>query len=207
MNKTSVDSYLRDGCGRCEHYQTPACKVHLWSAPLVALRKLVRATELVEAMKWGHPTYTLGGKNVVMISAFKDFCALQFFQGAALTDDDGLLVSPGPNSRFARYLKFTTLAEVTRHRAVIVRLLDQAIALAASGAKVAAPPPSEEVPAELAARLAADPALRRAFAALTPGRRRSHLLHITGAKQSETRARRVDRSAVEILAGRGWNER
>lgn len=186
---------------------TPACKVHLWSAPMVALRKLVRATELVEEMKWGHPCYTLDGKNVVMFAAFKDFCALQFFQGAALTDDDGLLVSPGPNSRFARYLRFHSLAEVTKHRAVVVRLLAQAIAMAASGAKVKAPPPSEDVPAELAARMAADPALARAFAALTPGRRRSHLLHITGAKQSETRARRVERCAVEILAGRGWNER
>ncbi len=30
MNTTSVDAYLQDGCGRCEHYKTPQCKVHNW---------------------------------------------------------------------------------------------------------------------------------------------------------------------------------
>ncbi len=63
------------------------------------------------------------------------------------------------------------------------------------------------VSAELAGRLATDARLRRAFEALTPGRRRSHILHIGGAKQSETRARRVEKCAPVILAGRGFNER
>ncbi|NMO16779.1 hypothetical protein HPC49_09035 [Pyxidicoccus fallax] len=207
MNNTSVDSYLRDGCGRCEHYKTPACKVHRWTKALEALRELVLASGLVEEMKWGCPCYTLGGKNVVMVTAFKEYCALQFFKGAALVDDAGVLESPGPNSRFARFLKFQSVEDVIARRPVARRLVDQAIALERAGTKVAPKAAPEPVPVELERRLAADPALRRAFEALTPGRQRSHILHISGAKQSETRERRVDRCAPDILSGRGFNER
>jgi uncharacterized protein YdeI (YjbR/CyaY-like superfamily) len=207
MNRDSVDSYLRDGCGRCEHYRTPACKVHLWTKPLVALRSLVRATGLTEEMKWGSPCYTLGGKNVVMLGAFNHHCALLFFKGAVLTDDDGLLESPGPHSRFGRYLKVRTLEEFEVRRPVAERLLKQAIALEQAGTKVVPEGGPEPMPEELARRLEADEALRAAFEALTPGRRRSHVLHVSGAKQSETRARRVERCAEDIRAGRGFNER
>jgi uncharacterized protein YdeI (YjbR/CyaY-like superfamily) len=207
MNTTGVDAYLRDGCGRCEHYQTPQCKVLLWTKPLEALRALVLAAGLEEEMKWGSPCYTLGGKNVVMISSFKAFCALQFFKGAALEDPEGLLVTPGPNSRFARYLKFTSLEEVKAKRTQVKRFLDQALALERAGTKIAPSKEREPVPEEFARRLAADPELRKAFASLTPGRQRSHVLHVSGAKQSETRERRVDRCATDILAGRGFNER
>lgn len=204
---TTVDDYLRDGCGRCELQKTPACKVHRWNAVLEALRDLALASGLREEVKWGSPCYTLGGKNVVMVAAFKDYCALSFFKGAALAGDDGLLVSPGPSSRFARYLPFRSMDEVRARRPVAERLVQQAMALERAGGKVEPKAAREPVPAELEQRLAADPALRRAFDALTPGRQRSHILHIGGAKQSETRARRVDRCAPEILAGRGFNER
>jgi uncharacterized protein YdeI (YjbR/CyaY-like superfamily) len=204
---TNVDAYLRDGCGRCEHFKTPACKVHRWKAVLEALRTLALAHGLVEEVKWGSPCYTLGGKNVVMVAAFKEYCVLQFFKGAALTGDEGALVSPGPSSRFARYLPFRSIDELRAQQPLAERLVEQAIALERAGMKVVPTAPREPVPVELERRLAADPALRRAFEALTPGRQRSHILHISGAKQSETRARRVDRCAPAILAGRGFNER
>ncbi len=207
MNTTSVDAYLRDGCGRFEKYQTPACKVHKWTKALVALRALVLECGLTEEMKWGSPTYTLDGKNVVMIASFVDRCVLQFFKGAALEDPDSVLESPGENSRFVRFLPFRTEAEVMARRAVARRLVEQAIALERAGVEVEPEGAPEPVPAELAERLAADPALARAFAALTPGRRRSHVLHVSGAKQSETRARRAERCAADILAGRGFHER
>jgi len=207
MNTTSVDAYLRDGCGRCDLYQTPACKVHRWTAILEGLRALVRASGLVEEMKWGSPCYTLDGKNVAMLVSLKDHCALQFFKGAALPDDAGELEAPGPNSRFVRLLAFRSLAELERRRARAAWFLDRAIAIERDGTPVVVPDAREPMPAELEQRLAADPALAVAFAALTPGRQRSHLLHISGAKQAETRERRVDRCAPDIAAGRGFNER
>ncbi len=206
MNNTSVESYLRDGCGRCEKFQTPECKVHLWAKPLVALRALLNATELVEEMKWGSPTYSVDGKNVVMLTSFKEFCALSFFKGAAMKDDEGLLEAPGPNSHHARFLKFQSAADVKRLGPAARRFIAQGIELERAGVKVAKPTVAA-LPAELEARLAKDASLKKAFEALTPGRQRSHVLHISGAKQAETRERRVDACAKVILAGRGFNER
>jgi len=207
MNRESVDAYLRDGCGRCEHYRTPQCKVHPWTDALRALRAAALEAGLTETMKWGSPCYTLGDANVLMLVAFRESCALSFFQGAGLDDPDGALEAPGPNSRFGRYLRFRSAGEVAARRTTLDRLLAQAIALARAGTKLEVAPAAEPVPGELERLLAADPTLKRAFEALTPGRRRSHILHIAGAKQSETRTRRAEKCAPEIRAGRGFQER
>ena len=207
MNRESVDAYLRDGCGRCEHYQTPQCKVHAWTDALRALRAAALDAGLAETMKWGSPCYTLGDANVAMIVAFRDSCAISFFQGAGLDDSEGVLEAPGPNSRFGRYFRFRSADEVAARRATLDHLLAQAVALARAGTRLDVAPAREPVPEELERVLTADPALRRAFDALTPGRRRSHILHVAGAKQSETRARRAEKCAPEIRAGRGFQER
>ena len=55
--------------------------------------------------------------------------------------------------------------------------------------------------------LADDPALAEAFDELTPGRQREYNLHVSGAKRSETRERRVDQIAPRILAGKGLRDR
>jgi len=207
MIQTDVDAYFRDGCGRCEKYKTPECKVHLWTKPLAALRELLLSSGLEEELKWGSPTYTHNGKNVVMLVSFRDACALSFLKGAMLSDDDGLLESAGPNSRHVRQLRFRTSLDVRTRRKAIQGFLAEAIKLERLGVKVEKKVDAEPVPEELERRLMGDPSLRRAFEALTPGRRRSHVLHISGAKQSETRERRVEKCVPEILAGRGFNER
>jgi Bacteriocin-protection, YdeI or OmpD-Associated/Domain of unknown function (DUF1905) len=56
-------------------------------------------------------------------------------------------------------------------------------------------------PADLAAALDADPAVRAAYDRLSPGRRRAHVHQIASAKRPETRQRRID-SVVESLARR-----
>lgn len=207
MNTESADAFLRDGCGRCARYRTPSCKVHAWTAPLMQLRERVQATGLVETMKWGSPCYTEGGKNVVMLAVFNDRCALSFFKGAALRDPDALLESPGANSRFVRFLSFRSAADVEARKAAIDGFLEQAIALERAGGRVDVAPAAEPVPMELQQLLDGEPAVRAAFDALTPGRRRSHILHVSGAKQSATRARRAAACLPAILAGRGQQER
>jgi uncharacterized protein YdeI (YjbR/CyaY-like superfamily) len=62
------------------------------------------------------------------------------------------------------------------------------------------------VPEELQARLNAAPKLKAAFEALTPGRRKSYIFHISGAKQPKTRAARASRCVPMILSGRWLKE-
>ena len=84
----------------------------------------------------------------------------------------------------------------------------QAIEVEKSGKKVARKKASEyAVPEELQARLDAAPKLRAAFEALTPGRRKSYIFHVSGAKQSKTRAARAEKCVPTIMSGRGFNER
>ena len=207
MNTESVDAFLADGCGRCAHYKSPQCKVRQWPDVLQAVREILIASGLREEMKWGAPCYTLNGKNVAMMVALRKNCAVSFFRGAHLEDPQGLLEAPGPNSRLGRYLKFETLEEVLLKRLYCQDLLAEAIALEQSGVKAKREAPQELLPEELLQRLLAEPTLQSAFAALTPGRQRSHILHIGGAKQVETRLRRVDRCVEAILQGKGFNER
>lgn len=203
----AVDQYLAEGCGRCKLHATPDCKVHRWAAELRALRALLMSCGLTEERKWGMPCYTIKGKNVIMLFAWKDCCALSFFKGVLLTDTDGLLQLPGENSHEGRIVRFTSMQQIIEHEPALRTLVFEAIDAEEKGIKIPArPAAAQPMPEELATRLAADPALREAFTRLTPGRQRGYLLHIAGAKQSATREARIDRCAPSILAGKGLNE-
>jgi uncharacterized protein YdeI (YjbR/CyaY-like superfamily) len=64
-----------------------------------------------------------------------------------------------------------------------------------------------EVPPEFEKRLRDDESYREAFEALTPGRRKSYLLHFSEAKRASTRERRIERCRARVLKGKGLNER
>ena len=71
-----ASAYFVDGCGRCDHFATDLCKARKWSEPLQLLREILLDSGLNEEVKWGQPTYTLKGKNVAMLFAFKDTCGI-----------------------------------------------------------------------------------------------------------------------------------
>jgi uncharacterized protein YdeI (YjbR/CyaY-like superfamily) len=186
-------------------------KVHgkekLWSAEFAALRTLCLASGLNEELKWGQACYDLNGRNVVLIHGFKDYCALLFMKGALLKDPQGILVQQTKNVQAARQIRFTALSDINQQRAVIKSYINDAIALEKSGAKVAMKSAAQfEVPAEFLKRLDDDPKLAEAFHALTPGRQKGYLLHFAGAKQSATRAARVEKHAPRILQGLGLDD-
>lgn len=179
-----------------------------WQAEMAALRGLALACGLGEALKWGKPCFTHGGANVAILQPFRDECRLMFFKGALLPDPDGLLGTQGENTQAARVVRVRGLADVAAHEAALRALMMAAVALQETGQKV--PMPAKEnldLPAELLDRLDGDPDLAAAFAALTPGRQRSWVLHVAGAKQTATRLARIDKAAPSIRAGKGWNER
>ena len=109
---SSVAQYLVDGCMRCKLGATPACKVHRWIAEIETLRHIVLECGLNEEVKWGVPCYTLSGKNVVMVSAFKEYACLSFFKGSLLKDPAKILVKQGEYGQEGRILKFTEQAQI-----------------------------------------------------------------------------------------------
>jgi uncharacterized protein YdeI (YjbR/CyaY-like superfamily) len=90
---------------------------------------------------------------------------------------------------------------------VLRAYLAEATGYAAQGIRTAQEVREPELPGELAAALAEDGALAAAWAALTPGRRRSWMIAVSSAKKAETRRARIAASRARILAGKGATER
>jgi uncharacterized protein YdeI (YjbR/CyaY-like superfamily) len=178
-----------------------------WGAEYAALRRLCLASGLNEDLKWGQACYDLGGSNVVLIHGFKDYCALLFMKGALLKDPKGILVQQTKNVQAARQIRFTSLADVNKKSAAVKAYIKDAIAVEKSGAKVPMKSAAQfEMPQEFLTRLDDDPELAEAFHALTPGRQKGYLLHFAGAKQTATRAARVEKHAPRILKGLGLDD-
>jgi uncharacterized protein YdeI (YjbR/CyaY-like superfamily) len=178
----------------------------MWPAEIAAMRPILVDAGLTEELKWRKPCYSRDGRNIVIVQEMKDVVALMFFKGALLADPDGVLVDQGPNSRSAKRMEFTSVDDVDRLADTIAAYVREAIEIEESGQRVG-PAPEPVLVDELQERLDHDPELAAAFAALTPGRRREYHLHISSAKQSSTRAARVDTCAPRILAGKGLRDR
>jgi uncharacterized protein YdeI (YjbR/CyaY-like superfamily) len=178
-----------------------------WSAEYAALRQVCLASGLNEELKWGQACYDLDGRNVVLIHGFKDYCALLFMKGALLEDPEGILIQQTKNVQGARQIRFASLAEIKRQKATLKAYISEAIAVERSGAKVPMKSVAQyDAPEEFQRRLDDDPRLAEAFHALTPGRQKGYLLHFSGAKQSSTRAARVEKHVPRILKGLGLDD-
>lgn len=181
---------------------------HRWQSEMEALRALALGEGLAETTKWAKPTFTHDGANIAILQPFARELRLMFFKGAILPDPENLLGSQGENTQSARVLRVTSVDDITRHAPAIRALLQAAIAAETAG--LSAPMPARHaltLPDELVDRLDADPDLAAAWAALTPGRQRSWVLHLQSAKQPATRHARIDKARPAILAGRGQTER
>jgi uncharacterized protein YdeI (YjbR/CyaY-like superfamily) len=202
-----VDLYFTAGCGRCPLGNTPDCKVNKWQEELEKLRIIILACGLTEELKWGVPCYTFQKSNIVLISAFKEYCALTFFKGALLKDAHGILSKPGENSQAARLIRFTDVREIGRMEAILKAYIYEAIEVEKAGLKVDFKKSSEYImPEEFQNKLDKIPHLKTAFEALTPGRQRGYILYFSQPKQSRTRESRIARWMPQILIGKGLND-
>lgn len=179
-----------------------------WQKETDRLRKIALDCYLTEETKWGKPCFTFRKKNVAIVIPLKESCALSSFKGALLSDPKHILERIGEHTQAGRWIKFTSVKAITALQSTLTDYLWEAIALEESGKKVPLRKPSEyAVPEELQTRLDNHAALRTAFEALTPGRRKSYIFHISSAKQAKTRESRADKCMPMILSGRGFIER
>ena len=207
LKSHSVDQYLLEGCGRCKLTGTPQCKVHNWTAALIELRRIVLAAGFTEERKWGMPTYTWNGKNVIILAAFKENCVISFLKGALLTDPKNLLVMPGENSQSTRFIRFTDVKQVLKLESAIKAFIKEVKLIEESGKKVITKKAHEmDLPDELMAAFKKMPSFKKAFYALTPGRQRGYILHFAGAKQAATRESRIEKCIPRILEGKGMQD-
>lgn len=204
---TEIDDYFTKGCGRCTRFDTPDCSTRAWLSGLLDLRRICRDEGLVETVKWGHPCYMHGGRNIAIIGAFRDNFRLSFFNAALMQDPDNLLEKQGPNTQHPDMIRFTDVAQVAEREPVIRAYLGEAMGYADRGELPVKEATELALPAELVDAMDADPVLAEAFAALTPGRQKSYVINLNGAKQAATRMARIEKFRPKIIAGKGATDR
>ena len=178
-----------------------------WKAEIAAMRRVLAGIGMKEECKWGKPTFTVDGKNIVIMQGFKEYFALGFFQGALLKDPKKVLVQLG-QVQAGRVMKFTSAKEITAKATTITASVREAIAVEKAGLRMKPKKTSDyPVPEELSERFRKDPGFKRAFEALTPGRQRGYLYYFAAAKQSATRTARIEKTMPAIFEGRGFQER
>ncbi|RED18911.1 uncharacterized protein YdeI (YjbR/CyaY-like superfamily) [Flavobacterium cutihirudinis] len=182
-------------------------KATKWQEELEQMRTIALECQLTEELKWGNPCYMYHDSNVVLIHAFKEYCAFLFFKGALLKDTDGILIQQSENVQAARHIRFTNLKEIIDLKAVLKTYIYQAIEIEKAGLKVQLKKTSEfPVSEEFQKKLDESVELKKAFEALTPGRQRAYLLNFSQPKQAKTREARVEKHIQNILDGKGLND-
>ena len=178
-----------------------------WQQEMKLLREICLDCGLTEEFKWMHPCYTFQGKNVVLIHGFKEYCALLFHKGVLLKDTNNILIQQTENVQSARQIRFTSLQEIIDLKSTIKAYIFEAMEVEKAGLEVPMKKTSEfKMPDEFKVALDNDPDLKAAFQGLTPGRQRGYLLYFSQAKQSTTRASRVEKYIPKILQGKGLND-
>src|SRR3982751_6292975 len=106
-----------------------------WKAEIAVMRRVLAGFAMKEECKWGKPTYTVDGKNIVIIQGFKEYFGLGFFQGALLKDPKKVLVQLG-QVQAGRVMKFTSAKEIRAKAAIIKAYVRAAIAVEKAGLRI-----------------------------------------------------------------------
>ena len=152
--------------------------------------------DVEETLKWSAPSFTVDGKILLMMAAFKQHAALNFWRGQELRGDDANAGAMGQFGKLARPEDLPGDAE-----------LDRLIRQAAELAKTAPAPrqakhepkPAPELHPDFAAALARAPKARATLDSFPPSAQRDYFEWIAEAKQDATRAKRIA-TAVEWLS-------
>lgn len=174
---------------------------------LMILRDLLNTTELTETVKWGAPAYTINGKNVVGLGAFKSYTGLWFYQGALLNDPQKVLVSAtNGQTRAMRQWRFHSFDEIDPE--LVLRYVNEAIENQKQNREIKAERNKPVVvPEELKEAFEADASLKQQYETFTAGKRREFANYISQAKQEKTRQSRLKKVIPLIQQNIGLNDK
>ncbi|HZJ35900.1 MAG TPA: YdeI/OmpD-associated family protein [Gillisia sp.] len=178
-----------------------------WTEILLELRELLNSTVLTETIKWGGPVYTLDGKNLLGIGAFKNHSALWFFQGALLQENTNLLINAQEGkTKVLRQIRFEAVSKIDKQE--LLKYIDETISLHKQGKEIK-PNLNKEIliPSKLSDFFKSNSELKKAFSILNPGKQREYAEYITEAKRNETKQKRIEKIIPMIKVGIGLNDK
>jgi len=178
-----------------------------WQNALVKLRDILLSTELEETVKWGVPVYTLAGKNIVGLAAFKSYVGIWFYQGTFLKDEKKKLINAQEGKTKAlRQWRFNSIEEIDED--LVKAYVFEAIENQKQGKELK---PARKkpvvIPPELENALNQNEALKLQFNDLSPSCKREYAEYITEAKREDTKLRRIDKIIPMIMEKAGLNDK
>ncbi|MFA7273884.1 MAG: YdeI/OmpD-associated family protein [Crocinitomicaceae bacterium] len=179
-----------------------------WREELIYLRSLFQATELEETYKWKTPIYTIEGKNVAGMTAFKSHVAIWFHQGVFLKDENKKLINAQEGvTKALRQWRFDSLEEIQHNKDLILAYLEEAIENQKLG-KELKPIKNKplDIPVELQQELDKVDTLKTAFESLNLTKKREFVEYIATAKRPETKMARLEKIVPMIEQGIGLND-
>ncbi|MEO9077196.1 MAG: DUF1801 domain-containing protein, partial [Gelidibacter sp.] len=173
---------------------------------LALLRQIINGTELVETLKWNAPVYTLNGKKVLGLGAFKNHFSIWFYNGVFLTDEKNLLVSANEKTKALRQMRFRSVDDINQQ--TVLEYVHEAIANQHLGKELPSMRKGKTVriPLLLSEAFKTDPLFKECFLKLTPGKQRDYAEYIESAKREATKKSRLEKIKPMILQGIGLND-
>lgn len=161
------------------------------------LRARAHATlaQAEETLKWGAPAYTLDGKILLIMAAFKAHAVLNFWRGQELRGSAANAEAMGQFGKLTSVADLPPGDELDRLMAEAARLASTAPAPRKTKHE---PKPAAGIHPDFATALAANPKAKAALDGFPPSARRDYCDWIAEAKQDSTRAKRIA-TAIEWL--------
>lgn len=175
-----------------------------WAQELNLLRSVFLDLPVEETIKWGAPVYVYKGKNIVDLSAFKNYYGLWFFQGCFLTDKEEVLENAQEGKTQAmRQWRFNQLDEI--NIVLIKQYVLEAIKNSEEGKELK---PKKNIkpiviPEKLQLELDRNDRLKEAFSRLILSKQREFTDYISEAKRETTKEKRLEKIIPMILNGIG----
>ena len=179
-----------------------------FSDALSKLRNIILTTEVEETVKWSAPVYTVNGKNVLGLGAFKNHFGIWFFNGVFLKDKHNLLVNAQENKTKAlRQMRFETIEQIDK--TIVLQYVKEAIENQKLGKEIKPERGKKEtvIPKELNLILNSNKDLKSAFKNLSPYKQREYCEYIDSAKREATKQTRLEKITPMIMQGIGLNDK
>lgn len=165
---------------------------------LEKVRERVHATtpEAEETMKWSAPAFTVDGKILLILAAFKAHAAINFWRGQEIGDGSP---KAGAMGQFGKLTSLDDLPPDAEFDTLIREAATLASKAPAPRKTKHEPKPPPQMHAEFARALAAAPKAKAALDGFPPSAQRDYLEWISEAKQDKTREKRIS-DAIEWLS-------
>ncbi|MDH7445862.1 YdeI/OmpD-associated family protein [Aquimarina sp. 2201CG14-23] len=178
-----------------------------WKESLELLRAIMSSTEMKETIKWGIPVYTIDGKNVIGLGAFKSYVGIWFYQGVFLEDKEKKLINAQEGkTKGLRQWRFHGFDDIDKE--LVLQYTKEAIQNQKEGKEIKIEKSKGfEIPKELDALFASNKEAEVSFSKLTPFKQKEYVEYITTAKREATRVSRITKITPMILDGVGLNDK